>query len=628
MGPGTPPPGTPVPPRGRGSRRPAPVRPWQEEATQVQRPPDPEATRFIPRTAGVPMNSRWPVADPDVMRPYDALATQVMPALKGPLVKPRPDGEAPEAPAKAPSLAKASGRMAIASLISRITGFLWKLLLVAAIGQGVANDSFNVANTMPNIIFELLMGGVLASVVVPLLVRSQDDPDGGTAYTQRLITVAFSLLLVGTVVAVIAAPAFTSLYVDSSGRASADLTTAFAYLLLPEIFFYGVFALLSAVLNAKQIFGPTAWAPVINNLVVIFTILVVWIMPGDIDTAHVSITDPKVLTLGIGVTGGIVAQALLLVPPLLRSGFRFKWRWGIDKQMKEFGGLALWILGYVAVSQIGYTINTRVLTSGSPGGVTAYSNAWLLFQLPYGVIGVSLLTAIMPRMSRAAADGDHKKLIGDLSYASRISTVMLVPISAVMTVVGGSIGIALFTFGKGTLDTAERLGDALAISAFALLPYALVMLQMRVFYAMKDARTPTLIMIVMTLVKVPLLYLCPVLLSPDNVVLGVMMVNALTFVVGAILGQVWLWVTLGNLRSKRVIGVILFTVVASVLGVAAAWVAGKLVPDFFGPRLGAWAKLLLQSVVGIVVSFGVLMALKVEELQPATSRFTRLIKRR
>ncbi|WP_442875889.1 murein biosynthesis integral membrane protein MurJ [Amycolatopsis sp. NBC_01488] len=619
--PGTPPPGIPVPPRGRGSRRPAPVRPWQEEA---QRPPDPEATRFIPRTAGVPMNSRWPVADPDVMRPYDALATQVMPALKGPLVKPRPDEEAP---AKAPSLAKASGRMAIASLISRITGFLWKLLLVAAIGQGIANDSFNVANTMPNIIFELLMGGVLASVVVPLLVRSQDEPDGGAAYTQRLITVAFTLLLAGTAVAVIAAPAFTSLYVDGSGRASSSLTTAFAYLLLPEIFFYGVFALLSAVLNAKQIFGPTAWAPVINNLVVIFTILVVWVMPGDIDTAHPSITDPKVLTLGIGVTGGIVAQAILLVPPLLRSGFRFKWRWGIDKQMKEFGGLALWILGYVAVSQIGYTINTRVLTSGSPGGVTAYSNAWLLFQLPYGVIGVSLLTAIMPRMSRAAADGDHKKLIGDLSYASRMSTVLLVPISAVMTVVGGSIGIALFTFGKGTVDTAERLGDALAISAFALLPYALVMLQMRVFYAMKDARTPTLIMIVMTLVKVPLLYLCPVLLSPDNVVLGVMMVNALTFVVGAILGQVWLWVTLGNLRSKRVIGVILFTVVASALGVGAAWVAGHVVPDSFGPRLGAWVKLFLQGIVGIVVSFGVLMALKVEELKPATSRFTRLIKR-
>ncbi|RSM66371.1 murein biosynthesis integral membrane protein MurJ [Amycolatopsis sp. WAC 01376] len=616
---------TPPPPH-RGRRQPPPVRPWQ-----VDRRDEPDATRFIPRTPGVPMGSRWPVADPDVLRPYDQLATQVMPAIKdAPLVKPRP-GQTGEqdvaAPAKTPSLAKSSGRMAIASLISRITGFAWKLLLVAAIGAQVENDSFNVANTMPNIIFELLMGGVLSSLVVPLLVRSQDDKDGGEAYTQRLVTVAGTLLIVGTAIAVIAAPLITKLYVDDNGDANPALVTAFAYLLLPQIFFYGVFALLSAVLNAKHIFGPTAWAPVINNLVVIFTILVVWVMPGNISTDPVSITDPKLLTLGLGVTAGIVAQSVLLIPPLLRSGFKFKWRWGIDKRMKEFGGLALWTVGYVAVSQIGYTITTRVLTSGSQGGVTAYSNAWLLFQLPYGVIGVSLLTAIMPRMSRAAADGDHKKLIGDLSYASRISTVTLLPISAVMTVVGGSVGIALFTLGKGRVEDASRMGEALAISAFALLPYALVMLQMRVFYSMKDARTPVLIMIVMTVVKVPLLYLCPVLLSKDNIVLGVMMVNGLTFVVGAILGQVWLWVTLGNLRSKRVLGVILFTVAASVLGVGAAWLAGQVVPDSFGPTFHAWVKLLLQTVVGIAVSFGVLMALKVEELKPATDRITRLIKR-
>jgi putative peptidoglycan lipid II flippase len=234
----------------------------------------------------------------------------------------------------------------------------------------------------------------------------------------------------------------------------------------------------------------------------------------------------------------------------------------------------------------------------------------------------------MPRMSRAAADGDTKKLVGDLSYASRISTVMLVPISAVMTIVGSSIGVALFSVGKGNPETAGRLGDALAISAFALLPYALVMLQLRVFYAMKDARTPTLIMIVMTAVKIPLLYLCKALLDDNQILLGTMMVNGLTFVVGAMLGQVWLWVTLGNLRSKRVLGVILFTCVASALGVAAAILVGFLVPASFGPTLQAWVKLILQGVVGIVVSFGVLIALKVEEVAPATARITRLIKRR
>lgn len=233
----------------------------------------------------------------------------------------------------------------------------------------------------------------------------------------------------------------------------------------------------------------------------------------------------------------------------------------------------------------------------------------------------------MPRMSRAAADGETKKLVADMSYASRISTVMLVPISAVMTVAGTSIGVALFAWGKGELADAERLGQALAVSAFGLLPYALVMLQMRVFYAMKDSRTPTLIMVVMTGVKIPLLYLSSALLAPQHIVLGVMMVNSLVFVIGAMLGQVWLWVRLGNLRSKRVLGVILFTVVASAAGVGAALLVGMIVPDALGATLQAWVRLVLQGVVGIGVSFGVLMALKVEELKPATSRITRLIKR-
>ncbi len=530
--------------------------------------------------------------------------------------------------AEPPSLARSTGKIAIASLISRITGFGWKVMLVWAIGIGFENDSFNVANTLPNIVYELLLGGVLASIVVPLLVRSHDDPDGGEAYTQRLLTVALTLLGFATVLAVLAAPLFTALYVDTgSVAANPELTTAFAYLLLPQILFYGIFALLSAVLNAKHEFGGPAWAPVVNNLVVMATIGVFALVPGEISTDPVRLGDTKLLVLGIGVTLGIVAQAVLLIPPLLRTGFRFRWNWGIDARMKEFAGLAAWILGYVAISQVGYIVTTRVLTGGSAGGMTAYYNAWLLFQLPYGVIGVSLLTAIMPRMSRAAADGDHRKLISDLSYASRISTVTLLPIAAVMTVVGSSIGVALYSFGKSDPESARRLGEALAIAAFGLLPYALVMLQLRVFYALKDARTPTLIMLVMTVVKIPLLYLCPVLLTDDQIVLGAMLVNSLTFLVGAVLGQTWLWVRLGSLRSRRVLGVILFTVGASVLGIVAAVFAGMLVPSALPDQLRAWISLFVQAAVGLVVSFGVLAALKVDELAPLTARLARLVRR-
>lgn len=530
-----------------------------------------------------------------------------------------------------PSLAKASGSMAIATLISRITGFAWKVMLAWAVSLGVVNDSFTVANTLPNIVFELLFGGVLASVVIPLLVRAQDDDDGGLAYTQRLITMAMTMLAIGTAVAVALAPLFTRLYMDgSTGSASPELATAFAYLLLPEILFYGLFAILSAILQAKHVFGPPAWAPVMNNLIVMVTIGVYALLPGTISLNPVRMGDAKLLTLGIGVTLGIAVQALVLVPALRRIGFRFRWNWGLDARFREFGGLALWIIGYVAISQVGMVFTTRVLTAGAPGGAAIYANAWLLFQLPYGVIGVSLLTAIMPRLSRSAADGDTGKLVGDLSLASRLSTVMLVPLSAILTIAGSAIGIALFGYGNAAVADAQRLGDALAFSAFGILPYALVMLQLRVFYAMKDARTPTLIMIVMTVVKIPLLYMCRDQLRAEDVVIGVLLVNSLTFVVGAVLGQMWLWVRLGRLQSMRVVRVIVQCVAAGIAGTLVALGAGMLIDavlDSAGATLVAWVKVVVQSTITGVVTFGLLAVFKVPELEPARQRITRLVRR-
>jgi len=366
----------------------------------------------------------------------------------------------------------------------------------------------------------------------------------------------------------------------------------------------------------------------VNNLVVMATIGAYAIVPGEISTNPVRMGDAKLLVLGIGVTLGIVVQALVLVPALRRTGFTFRWNWGFDSRLKEFGGLALWILGYVAVSQVGMVISTRVLTAGAAGGPSIYSNAWLLFQLPYGVIGVSLLTAIMPQLSRAAADGDHERLIGDLSYASRLSAVILVPISAVLTASGTSIGVALASVGRSDIEQATRLGDALAFSAFGLLPYAVVMLQLRIFYAMKDARTPTLIMIMMTVVKVPLLYMCEAVLSPENVVLGVMMVNSLSFVAGAVLGQVWLWVRLGPLRTRRIIGVTSLSVVAGIIGALVGIGVGALLDTALPVGVGtAWLSLVVEGLATGLVSFGVLAVAKVEELKPATRRITRLIRR-
>lgn len=530
------------------------------------------------------------------------------------------------------ALAGATGTMAVGTLVSRLSGFASKLLLAWVIGFGVLNDSYTLANTLPNIVYELLLGGVLTSVVVPLLVRAaRDDADGGLEYTQRLVTVATVLLAAATVLAVAAAPLLTRLYLGDGDSANPQLATAFAYLLLPEIIFYGLGALFGAILNARSVFGPAAWAPVVNNVVVIATLAVFTLVPGEISLDPVRMGEAKLLVLGIGTTLGIAAQAAVLVPSLRRVGFRFRWRWGRaelfknDGRLSEAGRLVLWVVGYVLVSQVGYIATTRAAAEGAPGGVAIYTYAWMLFQLPYGVLGVSLLTAIMPRMSRAAAAGDTARVVDDLSLGSRYSAVLLVPVAVVLTVAGESIGIALFSFGTAETSDARRLGLALAFSAFGLLPYAVTMIQLRVFYALADARTPTAIIAVLTAVKVPLLFACPAVLAPEDVVLGLAFVNALGFVVGAVVGQVWLRVRLGRVRTGSVLVTVGKTLLAALLAAAAAVGVGSLV-DLDGVA-GAWIDLVLTTAVVTVVMGGVLLALRTSELRdalrPLVTRFAR-----
>jgi putative peptidoglycan lipid II flippase len=524
-----------------------------------------------------------------------------------------------------PSLVGATGTMALGTLVSRLSGFASKLLLAWVVGFGVLNDSYTVANTLPNIVYELLLGGVLTSVVVPLLVRAaRDDADGGLEYTQRLVTVATVALVAATAAAVAAAPALIRLYLGDGDAANPQLATAFAYLLLPEIVCYGLGALFGAILNARSVFAPAAWAPVVNNLVVLATLAVFTLVPGEISLDPVRLGEAKLLVLGIGTTLGIAAQAAVLLPSLRRVGFRFRWRWRRaelfrkDGRLSQAGMLVLWVTGYVLVSQVGYIATTRAAAQGAEGGVAIYSYAWMLFQLPYGVLGVSLLTAIMPRMSRAAAEGDTARVVDDLSLGSRYSAVLLVPVAVLLTVAGQSIGIALFSFGASGSADASRLGLALAFSAFGLLPYAVTMLQLRVFYAMADARTPTLIIMIMTAVKVPLLLACPAILDPEDVVLGLAVVNAAGFVVGAVVGQVWLRLRLGRVRTAEVLVTVGKTVLAAVPAAGAALGVGSLVDSGslvdIGGVAGAWIHLLLSTLVVGVVMAGALLALRTGEM--------------
>jgi putative peptidoglycan lipid II flippase len=553
--------------------------------------------------------------------------TQLIPALPAvPPSGPETDAELDRregAPGGSRGILRAAGTMAMATLVSRLTGFLRTVVLTAVLGLGLVNDAYTVANTLPNLVYELLLGGVLTSVVVPLLVGAQEkDADGGVRYAQRLLTIAVAGLSVLTVLAVLAAPALTwllNIRQAPGNPGQVELANWLARILLVEIVFYGVGALAGAVLNARGVFGPPAWAPVLNNLVVIATGALFLLAGGPGDLTPLTITAGQVWLLGIGTTLGIVVQSVVLLPLLPRHGVPLRPRWGLrGTGLSEAGTLGLWVMGYVLVSQVGVVVTSRVANAAARGdglGPAALANASLLFQMPYGIIGVALLTALLPRMSRAAARGDVDGVLADLSLGTRLSALGLLPVTALLVVLGPALATVAFGRGNASLADARSVGTALAVGAIGLLPMAVTLLQLRVFYAMKDARTPTLIQLVMVSVRVPLVLVVPLLVDAQQVVAGLMLVTSITFVVGWIVGDVALRRRLGSLRSRRVLDSLVrlsaVSLVAGLLGWAAVaatdGVLGRGVPGSLGTVV------LGTVVIGIAIVAGAVVA-KVPEL--------------
>lgn len=514
--------------------------------------------------------------------------------------EPRTQVEAPSKPAEG-GLLGASRTMAIASLASRITGFLRSVVLAAAIGTGLVGDAYNGANTFPNQVYELLVGGVLSSVLIPLLVQAEEhDKDRGEAYTQRLLSIATAVLGAATVIAVAAAPLLAAIFVNNESER--QLTTTFATLLLPEIFFYGLGAMFTAILNIRNVYGPGAWAPVLNNVITIATVGLFALLPGPKTLVPANMTNTQILVLGVGTTLGIAAQALVLLPVMRRHGFRWKWRFraeGHERGMGEAGALTGWVLGYVIASQIGISIIVKV--GFNHNGVTNFTYADLLFQVPYGILGVSLLTALMPRMSRAAARGDREGVIEHLGLGARLSAAVLIPVTIGMIVLGPSFTLTIFV-GRTSQHDARLIGTSLALCAFGLLPFALVMLQMRVFYAMRDAKTPTVINICMVAAKIAFVLIAAQTLHGDAVIVALNVSTSLSYVVGAVLGHQLLARRFGRLGFSRVVRTIVRVGVASLFGGAAAVAMVVLGTHIAGHgRTGALIGVVCGSILGLAV---------------------------
>ncbi|MET7753576.1 murein biosynthesis integral membrane protein MurJ [Streptomyces sp. NPDC005389] len=470
---------------------------------------------------------------------------QVPPPAPEPDPMPAP---APKKSGRASGLLKSSAVMAAGTLVSRLTGFVRSLVITGALGAALLGDTFTIAYTLPTMIYILTVGGGLNSVFVPQLVRSmKNDEDGGEAYANRLLTLVMVALGAIVVLAVFAAPLLIRLMSNTiaDDAAANSVAVTFARYCLPTIFFMGVHVVMGQILNARGKFGAMMWTPVLNNIVMIVTFgLFIWVY-GTSAESHMgvqTIPDDGIRLLGIGTLLGLVVQALAMIPYLRETGFRFRPRFdwkghGLGKTVK----LAKWTVLFVLANQAGVLVVTQLATaageeSGKNGaGFLAYSNAQLIWGMPQAIITVSVMAALLPRISRAAHDDDPGAVRDDISQGLRNSAVAIVPVSFAFLALG--VPMCTLLYASSGIEAAQGMGFILMAFGLGLIPYSVQYVVLRGFYAYEDTRTPFYNTVIVAAVNAAASAICYVVLPAQWAVVGMAASYGLAYAVGV--GIAW-----------------------------------------------------------------------------------------
>jgi putative peptidoglycan lipid II flippase len=553
-------------------------------------------------------------------------------------LEPGPPGSAPGArrddDPEQGSVAGNSAIMAIGSLVSRGTGFLRTIILAAALGGFAVGDAYTTAQVVPGMIEVLLVGGVLSSVVVPMLVRRRkSDPDRGEAYTQRLLTLVVITLAVATFIATLAAGVLTAIYVgDRHGDAYKGLVTNLSYLMLPMVFFMGLSGVLTGVLNTRGHFATPMFAPILNNLVVIATGVLYMLIYGVEAVEPGNMTPGQIALLGGGTLLGVVVQAAGLFPALRKVGFRWRWRFDFKALgLRELGRIGGWAFCYVCVTQVGQLVVFNLLNGASAAkepGPIIYNNVFLLMMMAHGIISVSIITALVPRMSAAAADNRLGDLAADLSRGTRVIAAVLTPVAICYAVLAAPISVALFRSGAYSQENATDTALVLVIAAVALVPFSISQLFNVSFYAQQATKTSAMVNIPVVALRILVQVSVYAIFSAALVAPGLMLGNAVSYAAAALISATLLHRRIGAIGLRGIlvtfVKVGVAAVGATVVGLAVMYVLP-----------GGWSPSKVQSIVQLIVGglaiggtyIGIALGLKVSEITEVISMVRRRLGR-
>ncbi|MGY4923754.1 murein biosynthesis integral membrane protein MurJ [Streptomyces sp. 900105755] len=589
-----------------------------------QRPPEPPAVpgptaapggpaQVPPYQAPTPPAAPTPAVDQTLnLGAVPAAAPAPAPAKKG---------------GKAAGLLKSSAVMAAGTMVSRLTGFVRSALIVSALGVGLLGDTFQVAYQLPTMIYILTVGGGLNSVFVPQLVRAmKEDDDGGEAFANRLLTLVMVALGLLTAATIAAAPLLIRLLSDSvaSDPAANQVGITFVRYFLPSIFFMGIHVVMGQILNARGKFGAMMWTPVLNNIVIIVTLgLFIWVY-GTAAHSGMKVTNipPEgQRLLGLGVLLGLVVQALAMIPYLRETGFRlrlrFDWR---GHGLGKAATLAKWTVLFVLANQAGALVVSQLSTSAGKSspvdgtGFAAYANAQLIWGLPQAIITVSLMAALLPRISRSAAENDTGAVRDDISQGLRTTAVAIVPISFGFLALG--VPMCTLIFGSSGISEATNMGFMLMAFALGLIPYSVQYVVLRAFYAYEDTRTPFYNTVIVATVNAGASVACYVLLPARWAVAGMAASYGLAYAIGV--GVAWRRLRKrlgGDLDGSRVTRTYARLCIASVPAALLSGAACYGIGHTLGQGvIGSFASLLAGGAVLLGVFYVAARRMRIEEL--------------
>ncbi|HZX98335.1 MAG TPA: murein biosynthesis integral membrane protein MurJ [Dermatophilaceae bacterium] len=551
--------------------------------------------------------------------------------------------EGPSSPDELPdsaeaSLARSTAGMASGVIASRVLGVVRASMQLAVVGAGLSGDAWDVANTLPNIVYLLLAGGVINAVLVPQITRAASHADGGRDFVDRLLTISITGLAVITVVFTVGAGLLVRLYSSGWNADVRSLSTAFALICMPQIFFYGLYTLLGNVLNARNHFAAYMWAPVLANIVAIGG-MAYFLLEFPRQAVPDSWSSPMIWVLAGSATLGIVAQALVLVVPLWRSGFRYTPRWGFrGVGLGTASRVALWTFAALGVSSAGFVITSKVATFAGQAGASAnvdvpgkisYTSAFLIFMLPHSLVTVTLVTALFTRMSRAAGAGNLSEVRADVDRGMRLTAVATVPATVGAFVLGFAATATLFA-GNSAAST-RGIATVMMAMMVGLVPYGVLFLLQRVFYAFEDAKTPFRLTVVVTVIAT-LANLASLLLPLRWIVVGVGAGQALSNFAAVGIGLVLVRRRLNGLPLSEVTRTYVRLGAASLVAGAAALIVQFGLAQIMEGKLYSPVSLVAGGLVFAAVYVVVARRLRVHEIDdlagPVLARVRRALPKR